>query len=489
MLEFFMKREVAKHIYDQGFEFAYLIFQKVDELTESNHRLTEANQQLEIRIKKLENQLAKDSHNSSKPSSSDGLKKTNQKNLRKASNKNSGGQKGHKGSHLKKVANPKHIKLHKVNVCGHCGGDNLEVASIGEKDKRQVFDLPPLKIEVTEHQVETCRCQNCGKKTKVTFPEGVNQPTQYGKNIKAYLTYLNSYQYIPLHRLSNMAKELWGQEISEGTIFNITKRFSNNLGDFYERIKETILKLPVVGADETGIHREGKTSWLHYVGGKKFSFYAIHDKRGKIAMEDIGILNRYKGTAVHDCYKSYFTFDFEHALCNAHLLRELIFEFEENQQKWAKRMISVLLAIKRRVDDDGGSPLDAKPMLWYKNRYRKIIEEGLSYNPLPPKVRGKRGRIRKGSTINLLERLRDRETQILLFAVKKEVPFDNNESERSLRMAKLKQKISGCFRSKVGSEAFSRIHTYLSTVRKQDKNLFQAIKNALQGQPMELDLN
>lgn len=443
---------------------------------------------LEAENQELRGKLAKNSQNSSKPPSTDGYKKPKPKSLRKPSGKKSGGQKGHTPARLERVENPDHTILHPVLNCQECG-HSLKQNPVSGHRSRQVIDLPPLKLEVTEHQVELKLCPDCGCQNEGVFPAEAKTSVQYGSRIKSLLVYLNQYQLLPYERTVQLVEDLFSRTISQGTLYDWNRACFENLESSEERIRQAILASEVVHFDETGIRKQGKLHWLHAASTEQLTFYGLHARRGKEAMDELGILPHYTGRAVHDHWKSYFTFSCEHSLCNAHHLRELTYLAEQEKQDWAKPMIALLLEAKKASESmpenclaEGSSELTSILL-----RYDALIQEGLAQNlPSPEEKSGKkkRGRPKQSKAKNLLDRLRDFKDQVLAFLVHPRVPFDNNQGERDLRMAKLKQKISGCFRGPDGGKIFSRIRGYVSTLRKNDLNILAGIQSAFDKSPI-----
>lgn len=446
-------------------------------------------EKLEAKIEGLENRLSKNSSNSSKPPSSDGFNKPNPKSRRNKNKKKKkvGGQKGHIGKTLNQIPDPDFIEEYDPSHCWQC------VHSLANEDRltyesRQVFDLPPLDLDVTEHRAYKKCCRHCGATTKGQFPTEVTQPTQYGPKVKGLMIYMNQYQLLPFEREREFFFDIFKQSMSVGTIKAAIKSGFNHLAPAENHIKQQLIDASVLHSDETGFRVNKQSYWLHVNSTARLTFYAAHEKRGRIAMNDIGLLPAFKGKLVHDHLKSYFKFGASHSLCNAHHLRELTFVQERYQHQWAEKMETLLVQIKNAVEAhyaDTCEPLPPDRLKRYRRRYMNILSQGRKECPHNTEnSSGKRGRIKQTKARNLLDRLRQFNESTLAFMYDPEVPFDNNQAERDIRMMKVQQKISGCFRTTTGVNHFCRIRGYISTAKKQGVSVMHALQKAIQNQPI-----
>ena len=451
--------------------------------------LKKHNNDLTARVKHLEDRLAKNSRNSNKPPSTDGLSKPNPKSLRPHGKRKPGGQNGHKGRTLLRVEKPDHIVLYPVTKCEACN-DSLLNEKANRIEKRQVFDIPKPKFEVTEHQAEIKTC-SCGYTNRASFPDTVQAPVQYGPRIKAASVYLNTYQLLPYQRTAEILQDLLGISCTEATVVSTVNSAAEAARDPVEEIRQLIKQAEVAGFDESGCRIEAKLQWLHSASTERLTYYSVDSKRGAQAMDKINILTDFKGRAIHDFWAAYFNYDCDHGMCNAHILRELVFVYEQHDKSWPKDMIDCLLDAKTLVDQAKSNKLNclkSEQLDAIRNRYKNIIAEGelkepLSKSPPEPPSEKKRGRKKKSKSRNLLERLRDYQNEILAFAYDFRVPFDNNLAERDIRMIKVKLKISGMFRTITGADSFCRLRSYISTARKNQIPIIQALSDLLSRTP------
>jgi len=438
------------------------------------------------RVQELEERLAADSHNSSKPPSSDGPGgKPHPTSQRVGGGRKPGGQPGHAGHTLRLVEEPDAVVVHAPSDCRACGRGLADVPAV-RRERRQVVDLPPVQARVVEHQAETKRCPGCGTETTGAFPAGVEAPAQYGPGVATLAVYLNQAQLLPLERTGAVLAEVFGCPLSERTLESAVGACHAHLAATEAAIRRGIERAGVAHFDETGLNVAGTGAWLHVASTPRLTFYAVDRKRGRAARDAIGLLPAFLGTAVHDGLPAYWRYgQCAHALCNAHHLRELTFVAEQLRQPWATDLAALLREAKRAVDAARGQGLAALPPETTRavgGRYDAILAAGRAAHP-PPAPTGKRGRPKRGKAGSLLARLRDHKGAVLAFTEDFAIPFDNNQAERDIRMTKIRQKISGCFRTTTGADRFCRIRGYISTLRKQGMPVLDALASAIVGHP------
>jgi len=425
-------------------------------------------------ISLLASRLGLNSKNSSKPPSSDPNRK--KKSKRNPAGKKKGGQKGCKGTQLKPVSNPDKVEVLKIDKRTLPRDNYTEVGY----DKRQVIDIET-KIVITEYQAQILESCN-GKRFTAEFPLNVTRPIQYGASTKACSVYMSQFQLVPYNRIEDYFSDQLGLNISTGSFFNFNKEAHDLLTDFEKIAKDKLINSARVNADETGINVNGKRIWLHTACNDKWTHFLPHLKRGSEAMDAIGILPKFKGVLCHDHWKSYYLYSCLHSLCNAHHLRELEWSATEDKQKWAEKMKTFLIMLNKKVNDTGGK-LSKKQSKDYQQQYDAILDDASKECPVPTSVRkpGQRGRLKKSKSRNLLERLINFKPDVLRFMDDVNVPFTNNQGENDLRMTKVQQKISGCFRSMDGAYIFCRVRSYLITCRKHDIAATDALETLFKG--------
>jgi transposase len=433
---------------------------------------------LRARVAELEAQLRSNSRNSSKPPSSDGLGKPAPTSLRKRSGRKPGGQPGHDGRSLRQRDVPDEVVRHEPTRCDGCGRDCRHGAEVGV-ERRQVFDLPPIQVRVTEHQLITRRCR-CGTDTTAAAPDRVTAPVQYGPRILAIIVYLYVGQFLSKKRTANALADLFGVPVSDGTVASATRRAATDLHAFRAAVRHEIIHSPTVHFDETGLRVAGKLHWLHSASTAAFSLLHVHPRRGRDAMNDHGVLPAFTGRAVHDAWAPYDTYpDPTHILCNAHLLRELQAVIDISTDGvwcWARQVTDSLLALKTLAEaaHAAGVPVDPAALAEHTRRIQHaaiIAANNTDNGPLASKHRA------------LARRIRDRHDNYLAFTTDPDAPWDNNPAEREIRMVKIRQKISGCLRTLTGAQQFAAIRSYTATTHKHGINLYDALTQLAAGKP------
>jgi transposase len=438
--------------------------------------------QLQIEIAELRRQLGQNSRNSSKPPSSDSpFAKPAPKSLRGKSGRKPGGQKGHPGSTLAQVADPDETLQHEPGCCGGCGADLADAPQVGV-ERRQVFDLPPMRVKVTEHQLITRRCA-CGVTTCGTAPGQVRAPVQYGPRITAIILYLYVGQFLSKKRTAQALAELFGTPVGEGTVATMTTRAAEGLGKFLDQVTHRLADAEVVGFDETGLRVAGTLHWVHCARTGKYTLITCHTKRGKVGIEAAGVLGRFRGIAVHDAWAPYDTYlGVTHQLCCAHALRELTAVADTATGAdwcWATQAADALVAMQHLVSEaitTGAQTVKPDALTTQIHRYRAAAQMGITQTAARSDAL-----MRKHHA--LARRLIDRQHDYLRFTHDWRVPPDNNGSERDIRMIKIRQKVSGCLRTLTGAQQFCAIRSYLSTAAKHGNHFFDTLVMLAEGRP------
>lgn len=453
--------------------------QSVKKLLKKEHNISPALRAaielIVIMLQVMVERLNLNSNNSSKPPSADPNRKKSTSKKRDSKRK-PGGQAGRIGKQLKKVKDPDVIKTLNIDKRTLPKGAYLDAGY----EARQIVDFN-ISMFITEYRAQVLN-DKYGKRYVADFPAHVTRPIQYGPKTKATSVYMSQYQLTPYNRIEDYFSEKVGLNLSAGSIYNFNKEAFELLEAFEKIAKNKLIHSSRVNADETGININGKRLWLHTACNDKWTHFYPHQKRGTEAMSAIGILPKFKGILCHDHWKSYYQYNCKHALCNAHHLRELEWSATEDKQKWAAKLKDFLKKLNIKVDEAGGK-LPKQKSDYYKKRYRKLIEEAQAECPTPETKRkpGQRGRVKKSKSRNLLERLIEYQDDVLRFIDNKNVPFTNNQGENDLRMTKVQQKISGCFRSQEGALIFCRVRAYLITCRKHNINPTNALEILFQG--------
>lgn len=449
------------------------------------------------RVEALEAKVAaleRNSRSSSKPPSSDKGNFTNPpkpKSLRGKSGKKPGGQPGHRGDTLRQTATPDYVKDYRLADAARCPkcGTALPVTACEnplERDScecRQVFELPAIRIEITEHRAEKIVCKQCATVVTAAFPPEASAPASYGPGVRAAAIYLGSYQLVPYQRLAEMFAELFNCPLSQGTLANFVRGGGENARAAMLPVRDALLGATTAHADETGCTVKGKRHWLHVFSTSSLSHFHIDAKRGAQAMERGGLIPNFPGNLIHDGLGAYNTFtDCDHYSCNAHIQRELVYLHEEMDQAWAKDMIALLLEAKGLADREKTRAQGSRRVIGERtrgrimSRYTDIVLEGFALNPEPPPPPpGKRGRLKRGKALNMLRRFDTHPLEIMGFFINPDVPYDNNQAERDLRMMKVREKISGTFRSGTHGRAFCDIRSIISSARKQSMAMLESL--------------
>ena len=444
---------------------------------------------LHQRIELLEARVGLNSRNSSKPPSSDGLRKPAPKSLRIAGQRPSGGQKGHTGTTLRTSEHVDAVIEHKgAEVCATCQSALVHHEVI---QKRQVFDLPPLRLQVIEHHLMRAHC-SCGAVHVGAWPQGVTSAVQYGAGVKALAVHLSQQHLVPLARVCALMQDAFGVSLSQASLASFNAQAAQALAPTVAAIGQAVKTQAVVHADESGIRVEGKLHWLHCLVSQQLSWLGQHARRGAQAFEALGLLAGVRGTLVHDGLASYKELQCTHSLCNAHHLRELVFVHEQEHpfDGWAQEMIDLLVRANGEVTGHG-TALPTHRQHWYASQWDVLLARAESFNPENTDHlldAPRRGRHKQSKAFNLIRRLRIHRAEVWRFMTEPGVPFTNNLAEQALRMCKVKQKISGCFRTVQGANTFFTIRSYLQTMTKQKQNLLQCLTSVFNGQPIQPQL-
>ncbi len=481
-------QEENQRLRDQLAERDERIHQQESQLCQQSQQMQQMQEQmaaLSQQVKDLQDRLAKNSHKSSLPPSSDRFVRQ-PKSLRKKSEKKTGGQEGHQGTTLRFYEAPDEVIEHQVNVCSSCQQDLREVEACVTL-RRQVVDIPAPRLIVQEHRAHQKQCPRCQQMTLASFPPAVTAPIQYGARIAAVAVYLSQQQLLPLERTAEVLSDLLGVQTRLATVGELIQRTACQLAPVEQQIKEALISAPVLHHDETGVRVAGKGYWEHVTSTTTLTHYQVHASRGQEALNAIGILPLFKGISIHDCWASYFLYDCEHALCLVHVLRELVFQAEQQGAVWAADLQDLLLSMKeatQQAREQGKRWLDPVEVLDWERAFLRVLDEADQVTPRATAPPGSKGRIKQSAARNLLDRLRKHQQAVFCFLEDLRVDFDNNQAERDLRMIKVQQKVSGCFRSLAGAQAFSRIRGYVSTLRKQGLPLLPALQATLSGHPL-----
>jgi transposase len=437
------------------------------------------------RVADLEARLAKNSQNSSKPPSSDAFAKPPPRSLRRKSGRGPGKQPGAEGMRLQPRGDPDEVRVHEPQACAGCGADLADAAVTGE-ERRQVFDLPKIELRVIEHRARRRCCGHCGQVTAAAFPAEATAPTCYGPGVAALGAYLLARQHLPVERAAECLADCFGAPVSTGWLASLLPAAATRLGGFLELARSTLAGAAVAHFDETGGRVAAKLWWVHVICTGLWTLYHLDARRGKTAMQAAGVLPRFTGVAVHDGWTPYRTFDgTDHALCNAHHLRELAGIAEATGQNWPAAMADLLVEAHVDVEkakEGGRDRLPARRLAAFRRRYQTLLADGQALNPPPPRT-GRRGRPRLGPAAALLSRLDVHRDEVWRFASDFAVPFDNNQAERDVRMVKLQQKISGGWRSQTGARSFLAVRSYLSTARKHGRDNLDVLRELFTGEP------
>jgi transposase len=437
--------------------------------------------ELEALVADLQERLGRNPRNSSMPPSAEGLSKppAPSRAERRAAGRRQGKQPGAPGKHLAQVAHPDEVVSHVPVACESCGAD-LADAEVVSTERRQVFDLPEIALRVTEHVAERRRCA-CGCETKALFPEAATAPACYGPSVRTLAVYLAMHQHLPFNRMAQLFADVLHQEVSVGALAQMVAEAADATGPFLEQVKVLLHGADAVHFDETGGRVAGRLHWVHSASTAALTLLDCHARRGTPAMDDLGVIGSMTGVAIHDGWKPYRSYDVLHALCNAHHLRELVAIGVVWDQGWANDLAALLVEAKRAIEAaraEGRNRLDDKMLHSIRVRYGMLVAKGFAANP-EPEFGKRRGYEKKAH--NLLVRLDAQRADVLRFCADFRASFDNNQAERDIRMVKLQQKISGSWRTLDGARDFCAIRSYVSTLRKNQRDILSGLRLLFEG--------
>jgi len=451
-------------------------------LKQFNAELATKVTELQGRVADLEERLGRNPRNSSMPPSAELFTKppTPSRAERRAAAKKQGKQPGAPGKHLAQVADPDVVVHHTPSACTSCGS-GLGDAEVVGTERRQVFELPRIRLVVTEHVAERRRCR-CGSTTKATFPRDAIAPACYGPSVRSLAAYLAVHQHLPMDRMAQLFADVLAAPVSVGALASMVTEAADATGPFLSAARQLLRDAPTVHFDETGGRATGRLHWVHSASTGLLTLLDCHPKRGRVAMDDLGVIGQMSGVAVHDGWRPYRHYEVDHALCNAHHLRELTAVAIGWDQGWANDLAGLLVEAKHATEAaraKRADHLDPATLHSIRVRYGQLVAKGFAANP-PPDVGKRRGYEKKA--FNLLVRLDTQRADVLRFTVNFHVPFDNNQAERDIRMIKLQQKISGSWRTLAGARNFCAIRSYVSTLRKHDLDILDGLRQLFEGQ-------
>lgn len=451
---------------------------------QENQLLARENALLRELVADLEARLGRNSRNSNTPPSAEGYAKAPPRSSRRSSGRKPGGQPGGPGTTLRQVADPDEVVVHSPSACGGCGA-SLAGAPVTSTEVRQVADLPQVVLRWVEHRIEHRGCA-CGASTMAAagdgVPEAVRAPVSYGPGVRAVATYLVAAHHLPLGRAAAVMSDLLGAAVSPGSVAAWVQGAADGLGPFSDAVRDVLTGAGVVNFDETGLRVDGALGWVHSASTAAATLYTCHSRRGRDAMDAAGVLPAFTGIAVHDCWKPYWCYDIEHALCNAHLLRELTGIYETTGQTWAPKLARILEKMNTAVTaakDAGSRELEPDVLAGWHTRIEEILALGRAQNPEPADG----WPAKRPVAVNLLDRFETHRAEFLRFATDFRVPFTNNAAEQAVRPVKIRQKISGCLRTMTGAQAFCSLRSYLATGRKQGRDPLAILRQLHEGQP------